>query len=81
MNTFISNAIINGPTLTLTAESGKLVVEFVTLNKQESKQRRVCRLHNLDTDSIETNPWDQADIAGSAALAEQLVNTCGWTVS
>lgn len=74
-------AVTNGDTLVVTNDVKGMRYEFITLNKKEEKQRRVCRLFTHEGAVIE-DPWNQADISGSAKLLLRMISlNPDWAVS
>ena len=74
-------AVNNGDTLIVTNEVKEMRFEFITLNKKEEKQRRVCRMFTPEGAVIE-NPWNQTDISGSAKFLIRMIDfNRDWVVS
>ena len=74
-------AVNNGDTLIVTNDLKGMRYEFITLNKKKEKQRRIYRLFTPEGAVIE-NPWNQADIFGSARLLLRLLSmNDDWKVS
>jgi NAD-dependent DNA ligase len=74
-------AVNNGDTLIVTNEVKEMRFEFITLNKKEEKQRRVCRMFTPEETVIE-NPWNQTDISDSAKFLIRMIGfNPDWVVS
>jgi NAD-dependent DNA ligase len=74
-------AVNNGDALIVTNDVKGMRFEFITLNKKEDKQRRVCRLFTPEGGVIE-NPWKQKTISDSAKLLVRMISSnSDWVAS
>lgn len=74
---FINAATTNGHSIGLYNEARNISIDFLTLHKEEEMLRRICRMTDA-AGKTTTNPWDQADVTGSAKLAARMAGYGEW---